>query len=254
MPRETRKIKNAKKTKEPNDISWDMVCEPAILERLKTEDKFWQVIALSRSVNTLSFSHWAVLPFWDDRSWHGQQARTNLFFFTCGALYEALGLVGRMNKNFHTEDSFAGLKAILKDKTARKLNNMHLERARNHMVFHFFSNSFGEIVNIPGESECSFVAGLGSDPIQRYYTFADILAMEYFVGYAANNSEKFYENLEQLMIGTRKLTADFVNAAEILISQSLLKWGFKRRNQTIMKEIATKKRLITKKARMVGLS
>jgi hypothetical protein len=47
--------------------------------------------------------------------------------------------------------------------------------------------------------------------------------MEFFVGFPANNSEKFYETLEQLMIGTRQLASDFVDAAEHLISRSLLK-------------------------------
>jgi hypothetical protein len=57
---------------------------------------------------------------------------------------------------------------------------------------------------------CFFVAGLGNDRVQRYYTFADVLAMEYFVGHAANNSEKFYESLNRLMLGTRQLTANLL--------------------------------------------
>lgn len=246
-------MKKVKRRNGADNIAWDILCEPAILEKLKTKEKFWQVIALSRSVNALSFAHWAVLPFWEDRSLHGQRTRTNLFFFTCSALYEALWLVEKMNKNFHTEDTFAGLKAILKDQRARKLRGMHLERARNHMVFHFLPESFGEIVNIPGESICSFVAGLGSDRVQTYYTFADVLAMEYFVGHAANNSETFYESLEQLMIGTRQLAADFVNAAEHLIKHSLLNWGFQMRKQPITRNMVATKRRIAKKARAVGL-
>ena len=38
------------------------------------------------------------------------------------------------------------------------------------------------MVDVPGESMCSFVSGLGKDRVQRYYDFADILAMEFFVG------------------------------------------------------------------------
>jgi hypothetical protein len=136
-----------------------------------------------------------------------------------------------MYKNFHADETFASLKAILKDKAARKIRSFHLGRARNNVVFHYLPESFGEIVNIPGLSECSFVAGSGSQRMQSYYTFADVLAMEFFVGFAANNSEKFYEVLGELMLSTRQLAANFVEAAEHLISRNLLKWGFKMREQ-----------------------
>lgn len=213
------------------EIQWDIVCEPAILEKLKTEARFWQVIALARSVNALSFAHWTMVPVIEDDSLHAQRTRTNSFFFACAILYEALLLVEKMNKNFHTEDTFAGLKAILKDKTAQKIRSLHLGRARNNVVFHYLPESFGEIVNIPGLSECSFVAGVGKTRIQSYYTFADVLAMEFFVGFAANNSERFYDVLGELMISTRQLAANFVDAADHLISRSLLTWGFKMREQ-----------------------
>lgn len=224
-------MKRSKKTAKTKNVKWDIVCEPAILEKLKAEEQFWQVIALARSVNALSFAHWAMLPVMKDDSLHAQRTRTNSFFFACGILHEALLLVEKMNKNFHTEDTFGGLKAILKDKTARRIRSLHLGRARNNVVFHYLPESFGEIVNIPGLSECSFVAGIGTKRIQSYYTFADVLAMEFFVGFAANNSEKFYEVLGELMHSTRQLAADFIDAAEHLISRSLLKWGFKMREQ-----------------------
>lgn len=246
-------MKKVKRKNSGHHVAWDILCEPATLERLKTDEKFWQIIALSRSVNVLSFAHWAVLPFWEDRSLHGRRTRNNLFFLTCAALYEALSLVQKMNKNFHADENFVGLKAILKDKRAQTLREMHLKRARHHMVFHFLPESFGEVVNIPGESMCSFVAGLGPDRIQTYYTFADILAMEYFVGHAANNSEEFYKELEQLMIGTRQLVADFVNAAEHLIKHSLKNWGFQMRKEPAPNDVIATQRRTAKKARAVGV-
>jgi hypothetical protein len=50
--------------------------------------------------------HWAMVPVLEDDSWHGKRTRTNSFFFACGILYEALLLVEKMNKTFHTEDTF----------------------------------------------------------------------------------------------------------------------------------------------------
>lgn len=246
-------VKKAKKQYEVDRIAWDILCEPPVFEKLKTEQKFWQIIALARAVNALSFAHWSVLPFWEDRTLQGMRTRNNLFLFTCAALSEGLSLVDKMFVNFQSDSAFADLKALLKTKTAKKLRNMHLERARNHVVFHFLPESFGKMVNIPGESMCSFVAGLGNERVQTYYTFADILAIEFFVGRAAYNSEDFYKDLDELMLVTRQLAADFVNAAEKLISQSLLKWGFQMRKQRIGRELAAAKRKVTRKAKTAGI-
>jgi len=229
------------------------LCDPPTLEKLKKEEKFWQIIALSRAVNALSFAHWSVLPFWNDRTLLGRRTRNNLFLYTCAVLSESLILVEKMFVNFNAEPAFEGMKIVLKAKTARKLRNMHLERVRNGMVFHFLPEAFGKMVNIPGESVCSFVSGLGSDRIQSYYSFADTLAVEFFVGRAAYNSEDWYKDFEQLMIDTRQLAADFVNAAEKLIKHSLASWGFQIRQLPIGKELAAAKRKVRKMINVAGI-
>ena len=246
-------MKKSKARAKADNIAWDILCDPPVLEKLKKEEKFWQIIALSRAVNTLSFAHWSVLPFWKDRTLQGLRTRNNLFLYTCAALSEGLILIDKMFLNFNAEPAFADLQAVLKTKAAKKLRNMHLERVRNHVVFHFLPESFGKMVNIPGESMCSFVSGLGTDRVQSYYNFADILAMEFFVGRAAHNSEDFYKDLEQLMIGTRELTANFVDAAENLIKHTLAGWGFQMRKQPINKDIAAGKRKVAKMVKAAGI-
>jgi hypothetical protein len=238
---------------EADNIGWDILCDSPTLEQLKKEEKFWQIIALSRAVNALSFAHWSVLPFWKDSTLLGLRTRNNLFLYTCAVLAESLLLVEKMFVNFNREPAFADMKAILKTKTAKRLRNMHLERVRNNVVFHFLPEAFGKMVNIPGESMCSFVSGLGNDRVQRYYNFADILAMEFFVGRAANNSEDFYKDLEQLMIGTRQLAADFANAAENQIKHSLASWGFQIQERPIGKELAAAKRKVRKMVKATGI-
>ncbi|HEY2912627.1 MAG TPA: hypothetical protein VGK21_04660 [Candidatus Angelobacter sp.] len=247
------KKKKSKTKSDVDKIAWDILCDPPVLEKLKGDEKFWQLIALARAVNALSFAHWSVLPFWEDGTLQGMRTRNNLFLFTCAALSEGLLLVEKMFVNYQGDPAFADLKTLLKTKTAKKLRNMHLERVRNHMVFHFLPESFGKMVNVPGESMCSFVAGLGNERVQTYYTFADILAIEFFVGRPAFNSEDFYKDLDGLMLGTRQLAADFANAAEKLISQTLLRWGFQMRKQRIGKQLAAAKRKVTQGAKDAGI-
>lgn len=245
--------KASTKADKPENTAWDILCDPPVLEKLKKEEKFWQIIALSRAVNALSFAHWSVLPFWEDHTLQGLRTRNNLFLYTCAALSEGLRLIDKMFVNFNAEPTFTDLKAIPKTKTAKRLRNMHLERARNHVAFHFLPESFGKMVNIPGESTCSFISGLGNDRVHTYYSFADVLAIEFFVGRAAYNSEEFYKDLEQLMIGTRQLAADFVNAAENLIKHTLAVWGFQMRKRPISKELAAAKRKVAKKVKAAGI-
>lgn len=73
-------MKRSGKAATAKNDKWDIVCEPAILEKLKSEERFWQVIALARSVNALSFAHWAMVPVMEDDSLHAQRTRTNSFF------------------------------------------------------------------------------------------------------------------------------------------------------------------------------
>jgi len=96
------------------NVAWDILCDPTVLEKLKKEEKFWQILALSRAVNTLSFAHWSVLPFWKDPTIQGLRTRNNLFLYTCAALSEGLLLIDKMFLNFNSQPEFADLQAVLK--------------------------------------------------------------------------------------------------------------------------------------------
>lgn len=207
-------------------VKWHILCEPAVFEKLRGEEVFWQVLALARAVNALGFAYWVMRPVSKDRSLNARRTRANSFLFSCGILYEALLLVQKMNKNFHANPNFSPLKALLKNQTAQRIRNFHLNRARNNVVFHYLPESFGQIVNIPGPYQCVFVSGSGSKRHQTYYGFADTLAQEFLVGFAGD-SEKFYKALGNIMRETGQLVANFVDAAEYLIKGCLLKWDFK---------------------------
>lgn len=49
MPNNVHSLKGNK----ARETHWDIVCEPAILEKLKTEERFWQGHSTARSVNAL---------------------------------------------------------------------------------------------------------------------------------------------------------------------------------------------------------
>lgn len=141
---------------------WDVLCKPAIFEKLQGKESFWQIVALARAVNALSFAHWIMEPALKDASQNGRRTRNNSFLLTCGVLYEGLLLVEKMNKHFGRNEVFTnGLRKLLKDKIARKMRASHLEPARNNVVFHFLPSSLGKLIDIPGDYECIFASGEG---------------------------------------------------------------------------------------------
>jgi len=77
--------------------------------------------------------------------------------------------------------------------------------------------------------------------------------MEFFVGRAAYNSEEFYKQMGQLMVDTRQLTADFVNAADRLIAVNLSNWDFQIRQRVMAKDMVAGKRRVAKMVKAAGI-
>lgn len=101
----------------PNDAKrWTIEIDKTGFDKLKSDEKFWQLVALSRAVNALRFVQVALLAHSEESdSLHATRTRFNSFFFTCALLYEALRLVERMCKHFHQTPEFAPLHEILKE-------------------------------------------------------------------------------------------------------------------------------------------
>ena len=118
-----------------------------------------------------------------------------------------------------------GLRLLLRDKVAQAVERMHLDRARNEAVFHFFPDRFASMLENTTSDKCTFVLGRGNRNRDVYYSFADVVAGEILVGYAAD-SEEFYAQLGEAMANTRDLVVRFADEAERLIAHHLKRWGF----------------------------
>jgi hypothetical protein len=141
-------------------------------------------------------------------------------------LYESFKLIKGMSKTFKDDTAFQnGLRMFLRDKVARDVERAHLDPARNGAVFHFLPHRFAAIMENTTVDKCSFVLGRGNKHRDAYYPFADLVAGEILVGYAAD-SEEFYAQLGEAMTNTRNLVIRFANEAEMFIGHHLRQWGF----------------------------
>jgi hypothetical protein len=195
-----------------NSKRWALEIDKARFDNLRTDERFWQLVALSRAVNTLRFVHAALLAYeHEDDSLRAHRTTYNSFFFNCALLYEALLLVERMCKHFHQVPGFAPLHEILKDRTATELRNSNLNPLRNQLTFHFFENEIG--TQLVKTDVVPFVSGEGETNADVYYELADLCTLGAFSGLHLNEPgalEKLAEQIE----ATTNLAVMFMDAAE----------------------------------------
>jgi hypothetical protein len=210
------------------EINWYVKCDQPTFERCKDDEKFAYIVTLARVVNAIYFVYSAISGISNDDSPGAKRDRFNSYLFGSAIMYEGLALIRKMNQPFFEDALFQnGLRLLLKDKTAQQIERAHLNPARHGAVFHFDPNAFAEVIGQASCEECPFVSGRGSTRKGMSYQFADIIAGEILIGFAAN-TEEFYSALEHAMVETNALLNRFTGDAEELISQHLSQWGFKR--------------------------
>jgi hypothetical protein len=152
----------------------------------------------------------------------------NSYFFAGAFLYEGLGLVRKMSKLF-ADDSFFqnGLLMIFKNPVARKIEQTHLNPARNHAVFHFLPDQFEKAIGKSPEVRNVFVVAIGKKNKSLHYAYADVLVAEMSVGLPSDDPA-FWPTFAGLVKETANLVIKFASDAEDLIGNYLKSAGFRR--------------------------
>src|SRR5467141_1917515 len=115
-----------------DNLTWTIFCGPDVFDQCRKREGFSELVCLARCINTLNFLFSAVSRQQGTDPHHFRD-RMNYYFFTAGILYEGLGLVRKMNKPFKNDAAFLQtLKPLLKDKTAQKIEKLHLKGVRNN--------------------------------------------------------------------------------------------------------------------------
>lgn len=161
---------------------WVVEIGPAEFEKLKQEERFWQLVALARAVNALRFVHTALLrPDGQADSLDARRTSFNSFFFNCALLFEALLLVERLSKHFRDVTEFVPLRDLLKDRNVIELRKSSLAPLRNRLAFHFDEAEIGAQL-VKSNLAPQFVAGEGPIDKDVYYELADACALGAFSG------------------------------------------------------------------------
>jgi hypothetical protein len=208
-------------------LEWRIECDREVFDKCQEDPKFPYIVALARAVNALNFVHSVMLCAGEGNGPKAERDRLNSYFFASAIMYEGLKLIRAMNKVFKDDAPFQnGLRLFLRDPVAQNIETMHLKPARNQAIFHFVPETFSETINGATVNTCVFAQARGNSKRNVRYSYADVVATEILVGFAAD-TEEFYKTLRAAMIGTRELVIRFADEAEKLIGYHTVRWGFK---------------------------
>lgn len=155
----------------------------------------------------------------------------NFYFFNAAILYEGLNLVRRMNTVFQTDSAFQkSMRPLLRDKTVKKIESLHLKEVRHNAVNHFFADAFSEIIkNLPTET-CVFLKASGTVNKDVHFEFADRMTVRMLVG--DPTAADFRHRLDKLLVEIGNFNGQFVTQATEFLVAKLYEWGFEREEST----------------------
>jgi hypothetical protein len=150
----------------------------------------------------------------------------NSFFFTSALLYEGIGLIRKLNTPLKDNPAYQnGLRVVLRDPLVQDLEQMHLNPARNHAIFHFLPEKFEDAIRAGDHPSCVFLAARGTKNRAVHFSYADVVAAEMLVGVSSDCSE-FWPKLRNAFESTATLASRFAQGAEDVIVSYLRDHGF----------------------------
>lgn len=207
-------------------IEWKIVCDKGVFEKCRQDPKFPYIVALARVVNALNTSHSLITRKFKVDTPEVVRNRMNSFFLSSALLYEGLVLVRKMKRLFSGEPAFEyGLRLLLRDPAAQRVERMHLNPARNHAVFHFLPEKFEDAIKLENHPSCMFIAAIGTQNKHVHFAYADVVAAEMLVGISSDKDE-FWPAVRNASEETGALITKFAVAAEQLIVPYLRASGF----------------------------
>jgi len=210
---------------------WEITCDPETFARVRKEEKFPYIVTLARAVNALNFIHTSMLSRPKAETPENVRNLVNSYLFASALLYEALNLVRKMNRTFADDNDFqTGLRMLLKSPIAQKIEQDHLNAARNHAVFHFLPDEFKTAIDKAKVDWNVFVTAMGKKNRSVHYAYSDVVAAEILVG-MPSSEDAFWPAFTTVSEEISNLVLQFAKDAENLIGNYLKAWGFKRSNR-----------------------
>jgi hypothetical protein len=210
------------------DRVWDISCTKDIFNILRTDERFLNLLTLARLLNALRFCQQPVIDSRTSDKPSASRQSINSFLFASSVLYEGFVLVEKLGQYFREVDSFRnGFAVLLRDKKIKNLRGTALKRMRNKFVFHFDRDIALETLKDFELPNYRFATGFGKASGEIYYGLADEAVMNYLLQpQPEDTDDALNKRLRALMEDVTELMGKFVEAAELLITETLVTMGW----------------------------
>lgn len=207
---------------------WKIVATKEHFDKVKKEEWFWALVALSRAVNALRFVQMPLIDHENDTSPAGMRAKFNSLLFATALFVESNWLVQKLNKYFWKQKEFQDLaNTTNKNKEAMALLDSGFTDLRNTAVSHFALDEIGKQLKDLELNEPIFVQAMGSTNAQVYYELADLCALRTFAGTLPQDEKQALDVLGERMKATADFINEFATAAETFLVSVLESEGWK---------------------------
>ena len=212
------------------DTRWKIRIDKEAFDKLKTDESFWQIVALARAVNSLRFVQTVLEPYHEDDSPAAVRVRHNSFFFACSLLYEVSKTVQHFGKHHRELQEYKAMMAVINTHAAVDLRDSNLGELRNKLVFHFGCDEIGVQLAKLELEEPIFAIGKGGTNKQVYLELADLCVINAFAGFPLSEKKEDLQRMTELIKKTTELLLQFVDAADLFIRAVLQStgWAFEK--------------------------
>jgi len=201
------------------DQEWCIKVPSGKFDALRGDERFRQVLALGRMLNSLRFLQFTFLGAADLRPPGDFRQRLNAFFFIVAVMYEGLLLLQRTGKHFRDKNSWQHkIMPILRDGTFDRLFTASMNPLRNQAVFHFSEDALKEPLAACDAKDFTIVARSGRGQKEVFYELSDRLALDLFIGNSVSTEEQTRRAIT-LMDQTLDILREIVEASESLIGE-----------------------------------
>jgi hypothetical protein len=210
------------------EMKWKIRIDKETFDKLKNEESFWQIVALSRAVNSLRFVQTVLEPYQGDDSPAASLVKYNSFFFICALLYEASNIVQHFGKHHRDLKAYRWMMEIINTPEAVDLRKTNLGEIRNKLVFHFDYDEIGNQLAKLELDDPVFVIGKGANHEHKhvYLELADRCVRNAFAGFAVSETDKDIQRMNDLMKQARDLAQEFMFRADDFIVTVLYSSGW----------------------------
>ena len=215
---------------ETDNKRWEVYCYKKEFDLLKNDEKFLNILKLSRITNAIYFCHISAIKTSKEKTPSNSRQIINSLIYANAILFEGVNCAKFLGKFYKDKTEYLnGFAKLFKSQKFRNLYNKYLKNIRNKISFHFDISILGKTIADFDSNENIFATGLGEKRCDTYYNLADEIAIHYLIRESNISDKDLKERFSTLLSDLEVIISDFIVSSDNLIAICIKEFGFKFR-------------------------